>query len=70
MVVHVDTVDVDECSLSTSDCSPSDDCVNTDGSFECLPRCQTGFRRHVDSLQCLGLSIIHSTTNHTTTPVI
>jgi len=39
-----------------ADCSPSDDCINTEGSFECLPRCAQGFRRSTtDSLHCVGL---------------
>jgi len=65
MVTFLDTVynncmslfvtDVNECELSMSDCAPSDDCVNTEGSFECLPRCAEGFRRSTDSMNCLGL---------------
>jgi len=48
-------VDVDECAVSADDCSPADDCVNTQGSFDCLPRCADGFQRStLEPLHCIG----------------
>jgi len=56
MAVCDTRADIDECEISTADCAPSDDCVNTEGSFECLPRCADGFRRSQDSsMHCLGI---------------
>ena len=40
-----------------SDCAPTDDCVNTEGSFECLSTCAVGYHRPANSLHCIGMSV-------------
>ncbi|KAJ1525633.1 hypothetical protein ONE63_008851 [Megalurothrips usitatus] len=41
---HRQCVDVDECAGQTHNCSPSEKCVNVEGSFQCSPACEPGFR--------------------------
>ena len=49
-------IDVDECASDTSNCDPNTDCLDNDGSFECI--CRNGFRGNGTS--CLSKSIIIS----------
>ena len=47
--------DIDECALQTHDCSPSGECTNLDGSFNC--ECQPGFTG--DGKTCTGSSRVY-----------
>ena len=35
--------DIDECSLQLDYCNDTEDCINTEGGFECM--CEPGFTR-------------------------
>lgn len=35
---------MDECAAGTHNCSPSEQCVNEEGTFQCSPACRPGFR--------------------------
>ncbi|XP_078065793.1 fibulin-2 isoform X2 [Mustelus asterias] len=57
---HFSCEDVDECVMDSHNCSRDDSCVNTQGSFQCVPAkiCETGFIRNandkcVDINECL-----------------
>jgi len=45
-----DNVDVDECAVNNRGCSPSADCINTPGSFDCT--CLPGYTG--DGVTCTG----------------
>jgi len=46
--------DVDECERNIANCYSSQDCINTVGSYQCLPTCGKGYRRTPGSLSCEG----------------
>ncbi|KAG8182020.1 hypothetical protein JTE90_013951 [Oedothorax gibbosus] len=48
--------DIDECNLNLSNCSSSEECVNTVGSFKCLIICKEGYKRSDDDLYCLDIN--------------
>ena len=43
--------DIDECETMTDDCDENADCINTEGSFECV--CQPGYTG--DGKDCEGM---------------
>ncbi|GCC41063.1 hypothetical protein chiPu_0025188 [Chiloscyllium punctatum] len=43
-------VDIDECELDIHSCQPSQECVNTDGGFNC--KCPEGYR--LVGTECIG----------------
>uniref|UniRef100_H0XAK9 Hemicentin 1 n=1 Tax=Otolemur garnettii TaxID=30611 RepID=H0XAK9_OTOGA len=47
-----DSTDIDECALGGHTCHGGQDCDNTIGSYHCVVRCGTGFRRTSDGLSC------------------
>ncbi|XP_061490012.1 hemicentin-1 isoform X2 [Rhineura floridana] len=44
--------DIDECALGRHSCHAGQDCENIIGSYHCVVRCGTGFRRTSDGLSC------------------
>ena len=48
---HVE--DVDECAENNTLCG-SLQCVNLPGSFQCLGKCDVGFKRTMDDKECVG----------------
>uniref|UniRef100_A0A670IF80 Hemicentin 1 n=1 Tax=Podarcis muralis TaxID=64176 RepID=A0A670IF80_PODMU len=44
--------DIDECALGRHSCHAGQDCENIIGSYHCVVRCGTGFRRTSDGLNC------------------
>ncbi|XP_066048296.1 hemicentin-1 [Chamaea fasciata] len=44
--------DIDECALGGHSCHTGQDCENLPGSFRCLLRCGSGFRRTPDGFSC------------------
>lgn len=45
--------DVDECAENNTLCG-SLHCVNLPGSFQCLGKCDVGFKRTMDDKECVG----------------
>ena len=45
--------DVDECAENNTLCG-SLQCVNLPGSFQCLGKCDVGFKRTMDDKECVG----------------
>ena len=41
LVFIYSTIDVDECAVGASDCGANADCVNSEGSYNCI--CKPGF---------------------------
>ncbi|XP_044528060.1 hemicentin-1 [Gracilinanus agilis] len=48
--------DIDECALGGYSCHAGQDCDNTIGSYRCVVRCGTGFRRTTDGLSCQDIN--------------
>ncbi|XP_047609819.1 hemicentin-1 isoform X2 [Phacochoerus africanus] len=48
--------DIDECALGGHTCHAGQDCDNTIGSYRCVVRCGTGFRRTTDGLSCQDIN--------------
>uniref|UniRef100_A0A8C9UEL9 Hemicentin 1 n=1 Tax=Serinus canaria TaxID=9135 RepID=A0A8C9UEL9_SERCA len=46
--------DIDECALGGQSCHAGQDCENVPGSFRCVLRCGSGFRRTPDGFSCQG----------------
>lgn len=46
--------DIDECALGGHSCPAGQDCENLPGSFRCVLRCGSGFRRTPDGFSCQG----------------
>ncbi|KAI1236572.1 hypothetical protein IHE44_0014825 [Lamprotornis superbus] len=49
--------DIDECALGGHSCQAGQDCENLPGSFRCLLRCGSGFRRTPDGSGCQGKNL-------------
>ncbi|GFS46965.1 hemicentin-1 [Trichonephila inaurata madagascariensis] len=49
-------LDVDECETNLAECTPSEECMNTVGSYKCLIICRDGYRRSDDDLYCLDIN--------------
>lgn len=49
------SADIDECARRTDDCGANSDCINTDGSFECV--CRTGFEKISGTEVCRGVQV-------------
>lgn len=52
--INVFILDVNECEMNSSSCSPNEECVNTEGSHKCLIICKKGYVRSEDELYCKG----------------
>lgn len=50
--------DIDECLTGRHNCGPGQVCLNTDGSFDCKPRCGTGYVLTAEN-HCEGNSPSH-----------
>uniref|UniRef100_A0A8C3DQA4 Hemicentin-1 n=1 Tax=Corvus moneduloides TaxID=1196302 RepID=A0A8C3DQA4_CORMO len=48
--------DIDECALEGHSCHAGQDCENLPGSFRCVPRCGSGFRRAPDGSSCRDIN--------------
>lgn len=46
--------DIDECQIRNNGCYESQDCVNTDGGYYCIPKatCRTGYSFYEDEMEC------------------
>ncbi|GFR16680.1 hemicentin-1 [Trichonephila clavata] len=49
-------LDVDECETNLAECTSSEECMNTVGSYKCLIICRDGYRRSDDDLYCLDIN--------------
>lgn len=52
-------LDIDECLLLVDDCTESQRCLNTPGSYKCIRTlsCGTGYALDSKTEQCIGLEI-------------
>ncbi len=49
-------VDLDECDLGIGRCRRNQECLNTVGSYQCVVKCSSGFRRADNGQSCEGRS--------------
>lgn len=50
---HQKCVDVDECAEGMARCGRNTDCLNLEGSYECV--CQSGFAKSLNSTECIAI---------------
>lgn len=51
-LISMDSLDINECARGTDNCNANADCINTQGSFQCV--CRAGFEG--DGRNCRGMS--------------
>lgn len=51
--MSISLADVDECAENNTLCG-SLHCANLPGSFQCLGKCDVGFKRTMDDKECVG----------------
>ena len=52
ILLYISPVDLDECGVGTASCDPNSDCVDTDGSYDCI--CRAGYTGD-GRLSCAGM---------------
>ena len=60
---YSECLDIDECLSGEAECGPDANCLNTEGSYECL--CNDGYEG--DGVECYPVTTTSTTTEDTTT---
>ncbi|XP_042913451.2 hemicentin-1, partial [Parasteatoda tepidariorum] len=55
-VDEVSCIDLNECDINIDDCSTSEECINTLGSYKCIIICKEGYRRSENEQYCTDIN--------------